>query len=447
MNVFPQLRKLEEKYADELVVVGVHSAKFAAEKDYENVRKAVLRYEIEHPVVNDKDFQVWQQYGARAWPTLMFIDPEGKVLGKHEGEFAVSDMDSLLAKMIEEYDNNQLVNRTPITLSLERDKEWERPLSFPGKVLADGASDRLFIADSNHNRIVVTDLRGKTVSVIGSGEQGLRDGGFGEAEFYDPQGMALKGDTLYVADTKNHAIREVDLTNQSVKTISGTGEQARMYHRGGNARFVQLNSPWDVVVEGDNLYIAMAGFHQLWRYDLLTKEANPYAGNGRERITDGVLFRAELAQPSGIVSDGSKLYFTDSETSAVRSADINGKGRVETIVGLHLFEFGDVDGIGDEVRLQHPIGIELHDGVLYIADTYNNKIKRIYPATRGASSFLGIGTPGHEDGAGVFAQFHEPAGLSVARGKLYIADTNNHAIRVADLETQEVSTLEIEGLN
>ena len=219
-----------------------------------------------------------------------------------------------------------------------------------------------------------------------------------------------------------------------------------MYHRGGNARFVQLNSPWDVVVDGMNLYIAMAGFHQLWRYDLLTKEANPYAGNGRERITDGVLFNAELAQPSGIVSDGEKLYFTDSETSAVRSADINGKGQVETIVGLHLFEFGDVDGIGDEVRLQHPIGIELHDGVLYVADTYNNKIKRIYPATRGATSYLGIGTPGHEDGAGAFAQFHEPAGLSVARGKLYIADTNNHAIRVADLETREVSTLEIEGL-
>ena len=440
------MRKLEEKYADELVVVGVHSAKFAAEKDYENVRKAVLRYEIEHPVVNDKDFQVWQQYGARAWPTLMFIDPEGKVLGKHEGEFAVTDLDSLFSKMIAEYDNNQLVNRTPLTLSLEKDKEWERALSFPGKVLADEASDKLFIADSNHNRIVVTDLRGKLLEVIGSGERGLRDGGYSEAQFYDPQGMALSGDELYVADTKNHALRKIDLANQSVKTIAGTGEQARMYNRGGNARFVQLNSPWDVVVEGESLYIAMAGFHQLWRYDLNSQEASPYAGNGRERIIDGLLSNAELAQPSGIVSDGKKLYFTDSETSAVRSADINGKGSVETIVGLHLFEFGDVDGIGDEVRLQHPIGIELHDGVLYVADTYNNKIKRIYPATRGAASYLGLGTPGHEDGAGAFAQFHEPAGLSVARGKLYIADTNNHAIRVADIETREVSTLEIKGL-
>ena len=314
-------------------------------------------------------------------------------------------------------------------------------------MLADEASDRLFIADSNHNRIVVTDLRGKAIAVIGSGEQGLRDGGFDAAQFYDPQGMALKGDTLYVADTKNHALREIDLANQSVKTIAGTGEKARMFGKGGNARFVQLASPWDVVLDGDSLYIAMAGVHQLWRYDLNTQEAMPFAGNGRERIIDGTLSNAELAQPSGIVR-------RRRETVLHRQRDQRGtvsglkrkRDMSETIVGLHLFEFGDVDGIGDEVRLQHPIGIELHDGVLYIADTYNNKIKRIYPATRGASSFLGIGTPGHEDGAGVFAQFHEPAGLSVARGKLYIADTNNHAIRVADLDTLEVGTVEIEGL-
>ena len=446
MHVFPQLRKLEEKYANELAVVGVHSAKFTAEKDIENVRRAVLRYEIEHPVVNDKDFVVWQQYSARAWPTLMFIDPEGKVLGKHEGEFDASDLDGLLAKMIAEYDAHGLMNRAPLPMSLEKDKEWERPLSFPGKVLADAASDRLFIADSNHNRIVVTTLRGEALYAVGDGEPGLRDGAFGEARFHDPQGMALSGDTLFVADTKNHAIRSVNLANQSVKTIAGTGEQARSFHAGGNARFVQLRSPWDVTALNGTLYIAMAGFHQLWSYDFATQEVRPYAGNGRERIMDGTLSNAELAQPSGIVSDGKMLYFTDSETSAVRSADLNGKGRVNTIVGLHLFEFGDVDGVGEAVRLQHPIGIEWHDGTLYIADTYNNKIKRIYPASRGAASYLGIGKVGHEDGAGRFAEFFEPAGLSAANCSLYIADTNNHAIRVANLATQEVSTLEIRGI-
>ena len=446
MHVFPQLRKLEEKYENELAVVGVHSAKFTAEQDSQNVRKAVLRLEIEHPVVNDKDFEIWKQYSVRAWPTLMFIDPEGKVIGKHEGEISINGFDELLQNMLMEFDERGLIDRKHLEYKLEKEKEWERPLSFPGKVLADEASERLFIADSNHNRVVVADFGGDVSEIIGSGERGLKDGSFGEAQFYDPQGMVLDGDILYVADTKNHAIRAVNLSDKSVQTLAGTGQQASTFHQGGNGCFVQLNSPWDVDLHDGTLYIAMAGFHQLWSMDLETKEVRPYAGNGRERITDGPLANAELAQPSGIVHDGEKLYFSDSETSAVRSADLDRNGEVATIVGLHLFEFGDIDGVGEEVRLQHPVGIEYHDGILYVADTYNNKIKKIFPSTRGATGFLGSGSPGDKDGSAKVAEFYEPAGVTIANGKLYIADTNNHAIRVADLETGEVTTLELKGI-
>ena len=446
MHIFPQLRKLEEKFARELTVVGVHSAKFTAEKETENLRRAVLRYEIEHPVVNDRDFQVWQQYTVKAWPTLIFIDPAGKLVGKHEGEITLDAFDKLISDMVEEYDAQGLIRRSELRFKPEKEKEWERALSFPGKVLADAESDRLFIADSNHNRIVVTDLDGNALHVIGSGDQGFKDGPFQTAAFYDPQGMALSGDTLYVADTKNHAIRKIDLAAQEVTTLAGTGEQAKTFHQGGNGRFVALNSPWDVEISGDVLYIAMAGFHQLWSLDLRFNEARPYAGSGRERIVDGPLAEAQLAQPSGIVADDTKLYFTDSETSAIRSADLKSTGAVTSIVGQDLFTFGDVDGIGDQVRLQHPLGIDLDDGVLYITDTYNNKIKRIYPTTRGASSLLGTGKPGHTDGQADVAEFHEPGGISVAGGAIYIADTNNHAIRVAPLDTLEVSTLEIRGL-
>ena len=158
------------------------------------------------------------------------------------------------------------------------------------------------------------------------------------------------------------------------------------------------------------------------------------------------LENAELAQPSGIVNDGEKLYFTDSETSAIRSADIKRTGHVTSIVGTDLFTFGDVDGTGENVRLQHPIGIDLHDGDLFIADTYNHKIKKIYPNTRGAAAFLGTGEAGHKDGPSSQVQFHEPGGLSIADGKLYIADTNNNAIRVADLDTLAVTTLELKGI-
>ncbi|PKB61057.1 MAG: alkyl hydroperoxide reductase [SAR202 cluster bacterium Casp-Chloro-G4] len=446
MHVFPQLRKLEEKYRDEMTVIGVHSAKFTAEQDSANVRKAILRYEVEHPVVNDCDFEIWQQYGVRAWPTLMFVDPQGKIIGKHEGEIDLADFDKLLGDMVAKYEDQNLLKKGLLTFHLEKEKEWERPLSFPGKVLADAASDRLFIADSNHNRILVASLEGQVQQVIGSGEEGLRDGSKDEAQFFDPQGMALDGDTLYVADTKNHAIREVDLISGEVKTIAGTGQQARGGHGGGNADLIQLNSPWDLVLNEGVLYIAMAGFHQLWSLELSTKEARPYAGNGRERIVDGALAEAELAQPSGIATDGDKLYFTDSETSAIRTADLSRMGRVETIVGLHLFEFGDVDGIGEDVRLQHPIGIEMLDGMLYVTDTYNNKIKKINPATKEAYGFIGTGVAGEANGRADEVQFHEPAGISIAQGKMYIADTNNHAIRVADLVSLKVTTLDLAGL-
>ncbi len=446
MHIFPQLRKMEQKYRDELVVIGVHSAKFTAEQDTANLRNAVLRYEIEHPVVNDRDFIVWQEYSARAWPTLMFIDPEGKVIGKHEGELPLESLDQLLDKLVKEFDADGLIDRRPFPLKLEREREWERPLSFPGKLLADAASRRLFIADSNHNRIVVTSLEGEIQDIIGSGERGLADGSFDRAAFNDPQGLDVSGSSLFVADTKNHSIRKVDLEKKTVETVAGTGSQARMFHGGGQGPDTDLSSPWDVTVHGDTVYIAMAGFHQLWRLHVPSGEVRPHAGSGRERITDGALEMAELAQPSGTATDGTKLYFTDSETSAIRAADLDPSGGVSTIVGLHLFTFGDVDGTGDDVRLQHPLGIDMHDGVLFITDTYNNKIKRIYPATRGAINFVGTGDSGHEDGPGNTARFHEPGDLSVAAGTLYVADTNNHAVRTVDLETQEVATLELKGL-
>ena len=467
------MRKLEEKYRRELAVIGVHSAKFTSERDTDNLRKAVLRYELGHPVINDSEFSVWQQYSCRAWPTLMFIDPQGKIIGKHEGEITFEQFDPLIGQMVEEFDSKGLIDRTLPSYRME--EESGSALSFPGKVLADEASGRLFISDSNHNRIIIATLEGEVKQVIGSGEVGLKDGDFQSVRFDHPQGMALahadQRDVLYVADTENHTIRGVDLADGTVETVAGTGQQARGDRQGGEALSSDLSSPWDLVLHDGTLYIAMAGIHQLWALDLKEKQIRPYAGNGREAPVDGPLLSASLDQPSGITTDGEKLYFADSEASAIRSADLsypkhrsesldatglpqtgrvahseNGDGRVRTIVGLDLFVFGDVDGTGEAVRLQHPLGICFHDGVLYIADTYNNKIKRAFPHTRSVLTLLGTGEPGHRDGEGSQALFHEPGDVSVAAGKLYIADTDNHVIRVADLNTGEVSTLDLRGL-
>jgi thiol-disulfide isomerase/thioredoxin len=228
MHIIPDLKKLERKYANELVVIGVHSAKFAGERETDNIRQAILRYEIEHPVVNDKDMAVWQQFAVRAWPTLMLIDPAGKVIGYTSGEGIYEPFDKLIGKVVETFGAKGQLDRAPLKLKLERHRAPASMLAFPGKVLADEKSGQLFIADSNHNRVVVVSLEDASVKeVIGSGEIGFADGGFEQVSFNHPQGMAFDGRVLYVADTENHAIRAVDFEKRAVATIAGTGEQAR----------------------------------------------------------------------------------------------------------------------------------------------------------------------------------------------------------------------------
>jgi thiol-disulfide isomerase/thioredoxin len=440
IHIIPDLKKLEEKYAEELVVIGVHSAKFDNESETENIRQVILRYELEHPVVNDNEFQIWTQYGARAWPTLVLIDPDGNVLGSHSGEGIYEPFDAVISGMIEEFDSLGRIDRTPLDLKRENANQVDSPLLFPGKVLADPISGRLFIADSNHNRIVISDLEGNVLEVIGDGRAQLNDGDFESASFFRPQGMTLtEEDKLYIADTENNAIREVDLANRTVKTVAGTGKLEYMRFPASDAARTPLNSPWDVLYHDGRIFIAMAGQHQIWVLDPDEGLISLFAGSGREELKDGSLTSGGLNQPSGLASDGQVLYFADSEASAIRTADFLPDGKLETIVGIGLFDFGDIDGVGDEVRLQHPLGIEYLDGQLYVADTYNNKIKRIDPETRESISFLGGSDAAWQDGAD--ALFNEPGGLSVAGEKLYIADTNNHVIRVADLNTREVETL------
>ncbi|HXG92125.1 MAG TPA: thioredoxin-like domain-containing protein [Blastocatellia bacterium] len=446
MHILPELKKIEHKYKNEVVVIGVHSAKFQTERDTDNIRQAILRYEIEHPVVNDYAMDVWQEYTVRAWPTLMVIDPAGKLLGRIEGEFRSESLDEFISGLIKKYDAQ--LDRRPLDLKLERQRMPASVLAFPGKVLADERSKQLFIADSNHNRIVVTSLEDNSVKeVIGSGEIGLKDGDFETAQFNHPQGMAFDGHLLYVADTENHALRAIDFDKRTVTTVAGTGKQSREYTTiGGQGREIALNSPWDVVLDGGMLYIAMAGPHQLWKMNPRTGGIVPYAGTGMERRIDGPLNQAALAQPSGITTDGKKLYFADSEVSSIRSADLDPQGKVETIVGEGLFEFGDRDGRGSQVRLQHPLGVVYHEGSLYVADTYNNKIKRVSPAEKTSETFAGAGKGGFADGDARQAMFDEPGGVSIAFGKLYVADTNNHAIRVVDLKSKRVETLQFKNM-
>ena len=277
--------------------------------------------------------------------------------------------------------------------------------------------------------------------MIGDGQPGLVDGA--AARFHAPNGVAFDGDTLFVADTENHAVRAVDLTSGVTRTVAGTGQQLRTQRQLVEGA---LSSPWDVAVARGAVYIAMAGTHQLWalRGPAAHAGAAAVAGTGAEDIADGFAGDARLAQPMGMAAaphpDGRRLYFVDAESSAARWLTLqeppSGRpvGDVHTIVGTGLFEFGDRDGVGDAVRLQHPQGAAVDsEGRVLVADSYNDAVKRIDPATRAVET--------------VARGFHEPGGLAYhpGRGLILVADTNAHRVAVLDERSHEVSDLNVVG--
>ena len=450
IHVLPDLDFLEKKYPNQLVVIGCHSAKFDNEKDTEAIREAIVRYEIKHPVVNDNRMAIWNKFGVRSWPSILVMDAEGNACFMRSGEGNREVLDIVVDRLVKYHRATGTLDETPIRLELEGAKHKPTPLKYPGKLLTDEASNRLFISDSNHNRIVVTSLDGTLIDLIGSGAIGAKDGGYAEAQFDHPQGMCLVGETLYVADTENHLLRTVDLKTKKVTTLAGTGEQDRRRTTKGPLKETPLNSPWALSHISGVLYIAMAGPHQMWSHELGSDLIEAYAGSGREDILNGTLEESALAQPSGVTTDGKFMYVVDSEGSAVRKIGIGKNARVTTIVGRSelpsgqsLFSFGDVDGKGRAARLQHPLGIVHHDGFLYVADSYNHKIKKVNLKNNDCVTWLGTGKAGKKLDP---VELSEPAGLAIAKGQLYIADTNNHRLLLVDLKTKKTTELKIDKL-
>ena len=448
IHIIPDLERLEAEYGDELVVIGVHSAKFTNEGDTENIRQVIARYGLQHPVVNDKDFTVWTTWGANAWPTVVLIDPAGNIVGGHAGEGIYPIFQPVIDSLVEEFDARGQIDRSPIDLDIEQPPSTV--LSFPGKVLADPIGGRLFIADTNHHRIVIADLdTGEVIDVAGSGISGFDGGGFAGASFDQPQGMALGdgGTTLFVADLGNHAVRLLDLEERTVSTLAGDGEQASTYPpRPGIVPDVELASPWDLLLVDNLLYVAMAGSHQLWVIDLDAARLDAFAGSGREGVANGTRLLAELAQPSGLaVDDAGRVYFADSESSSIRWADSAADGQVGLAAGSPngLFDFGLVDGTGDAARFQHPLGLVHVDGMLFVADTYNSALRVIDLATSEVTTLAG-GAQGWADGPQ--PRFSEPGGIAYADGWLFVADTNNHVVRRVDPATGAAETIVLYGI-
>lgn len=411
LHVLDELREVEELHRDELVIVGVHSPKFEHEADPDALAAAVERYEVRHPVLDDPELVTWGAYTARAWPTLVVIDPEGYIVAQMAGEGHGSAIAALVTELVDVHAAKGTLHRgsgpyvPPAPAS--------GTLRFPAKALA-LPNGNLLVADAGHHSLAELGPDGEMlVRRIGSGERGLVDGGPGDARFSEPNGLCLVpngaadlGYDVVVADTANHALRGVRLSDGTVTTLAGTGRQFMV---GGQENVlgedgtwgpfvpgaaddrpdaVKLSSPWDVAYlpERGAVLVAMAGNHTLWEYDPAENSIALVAGTMNEGLQDGDPMTAWFAQPSGLTVDASgRVWLADSETSALRCfdpAEGGSVGPLQTTVGQGLFDFGHRDGAADQALLQHPLGVAtLPDGSVVVADTYNAALRRYDPAS------------------------------------------------------------------
>ncbi|WP_030738640.1 NHL domain-containing thioredoxin family protein [Streptomyces sp. NRRL S-31] len=413
LHVLDELRELEERHRDTLVVIGVHSPKFAHEAEHRAVVDAVERYGVAHPVLDDPELATWKQYAVRAWPTVVVIDPEGYVVAQHSGEGHAHTLERLVTELEAEHETKGTLRRG--------DGPYVPPepeptsLRFPGKVLP-LPSGNLLVSDTTRHQLVELEGDGETVvRRIGSGARGFADGGRREASFNEPQGLALLDDgSVVVADTVNHALRRLDPATGEVTTLAGTGRQ---WWRGaatsGPARAVDLSSPWDVAVFGGKVWIAMAGVHQLWTYDPVARTVAVAAGTADEGLVDGPAAEAWFAQPSGLAATADRLWLADSETSALRWVDPD--GYVHTAVGTGLFDFGHRDGAAGQALLQHPLGVTaLPDGSVAVADTYNHALRRYDPATGEVTTLA--------------TDLREPSDAVLVGGDLVVVESARHRL-------------------
>lgn len=424
-NVIPTLKHLEQTYPGEVAVIGIHSPKFEHEQDETFVAHAIARHDIVHPVVHDPAMVLWDEYGVRAWPTLVFISPDGYVIGQLSGEPHPDLLVQGLGDMAKQFFDRGELKPGPLKLSPHTDPGGA--LRFPGKIKACPSLDgtKLWaLADTGHHQIVVLEDDGGEVVRYGSGEAGFNDGGV-DAAFNGPEGLCCDGDFIYVADTRNHAIRRIDRASGQVDTLAGLGCRGAILRQPEPGAGSALASPWDVEIKDGMVYFANAGSHQIGAVDLATGMVSVAAGTGGENIQDGSAANALLAQPSGLAlaPGSSALYFADSETSAVRRLRLDTK-RVDTLVGAGLFEFGHVNGELAEARLQHPLGVAAVDGRVFVADSYNSAVRVIDLAEETVADIDGLTCTDP-----VCRPPAEPAGI-VADGphRLLVSDTNNHRI-------------------
>ncbi|TDR43975.1 NHL repeat-containing protein [Tahibacter aquaticus] len=418
VNLLADLAWLENRYHDGLCIVGVHTPRYSGQRTAAAVLKAVNRHQLRHPVASDPNYLLWQRFGVQAWPSVVLLDTQGHAVAIFTGEGQRQEIDRRITGLLDDaiaqdtrvYEAWPAVGRP----------EPRLPLAFPARVVA--TADHLYIADTGHHRVLETTLDGRIQRQFGAGNAGYWDGRLIDCGLSSPQGLALGKDSLYIADTGNHAIRRVRLLSGEVETVAGTGKAGRdrpNLHPDPTA--VGLCAPVDLVLLNEHLYFSLAGQHQIWDLELTRRTLDILAGSGRFGIDDGAGAYASFAQPAGLASLGQALVVADAGAGAIRAIRLADR-KVTTVIGAGPWEFGDAQGSRDTARLQHPQGVATDPrGLVFVADSYNSKLKAINLKSGETRSFS------------LPYRFHEPEGVSLSQNALWIANTNAHEIVRVDL--------------
>jgi thiol-disulfide isomerase/thioredoxin len=437
IDVAEELKRLEARFGDRLAVIGVHSPKFDHERNLEALRAMVVRLDRREPIVNDPNWRLMELYGARAWPTLAVFAPDGTWVGQLSGEGNEERLARAIDRLLLDFEG--AVDERPLPIALERERFAAALLAAPGKVAVSPEGRLVAVADTLHHRVLLAGADGQIQRILGDGESGWRDGPPERARLAAPQGLVFAGRALLVADPGNQTIRSVDLDTGEVRTVAGTGRTGlKTPQREQAALKLDLRSPWDLAERAGQVYVAMAGSHQIWRLSLADGRIAPFAGSGREGIATGGPLEASFSQPSGLARAGDSLFVADPEASAIRRIRLD-PARVENLVGTGLFDFGDRDGPLAAAQLQHCAGIAALDPErLVIADSYNHRVKLLDLRAGTLTSVLGNGKAGSRLASPADTELNEPGGLAVLDGRILVADTNNHRILSLDLKAERV---------
>ena len=437
------ISQIEAENQGKLSVIGIFSPKLDAEKERQVAASLLHRRGLRQLTALDKDFRVWREFSVRDWPTTMLIDPLGHIFARYSGKIDLRKFRGDLERLLSTFPKPRVDPPLPYRFIVGPESELASVMRFPAKV--SGENGVLWVADSaNHRVLGMDEYSGKILHVIGEGIPGLKDGDFRQARFRYPRGILAHKGRIFVSDTGNHALRRIDLGRRQVVRVAGTGVRGLWSEfQRGKALETPLDTPLDLALApaGKNIYVSMAGPHQIWSFDPDRGELARAWGNGKEGSEDGPNPMVEFMQPTGMVAVGKEFYLTDAIANSLRR--IGKDGAVKTLIGGELSSFGFSDGGIDRGTMQSPEAVGQELGGLVLADALNHAIRFYDSEKRSLSTLVGGQGPGHADGSFAEARLFEPSGIYSHGGKVFIADSGNHAIRVMNRRGRRLSTLPV----